>query len=57
MLLRVTGKPGRCARVNSPYSHSPHSYNLTWTVDSFSPLEEVRLIFRQILVSNIIIHT
>ncbi|XP_054285178.1 protein amalgam-like [Macrosteles quadrilineatus] len=48
----VQGKPGRCVRLNSPYSHTTHSYNLTFIVDSFAPLEEVRLIYRKILIND-----
>ena len=50
--IEVSGRP-LPAKVISPVdSFSKNQYNLTWTVDSFLRIEEYRILYRLLLVSQ-----
>lgn len=49
--MEVSGRPGPAEFHSAPWSKSPDSYNLTWKVDSYPPLQEVRLLYRKLMVS------
>ena len=49
--IEVSGRP-HVARIVSPrLSYFKDQYNLTWTVDSFLPIEEYRILYRVDTVS------
>lgn len=48
--MELSGRPGAAEFYSQKWSRSPDSYNLTWKVDSYPPLEEVRLLYRRLLV-------
>lgn len=48
--MEVSGRPGPAEFHSAPWSRSPDSYNLTWKVDSYLPLQEVRLLYRKLMV-------
>lgn len=48
--MEVSGRPGPAEFHSAPWSKSPDSYNLTWKVDSYPPLQEVRLLYRKLMV-------
>ncbi|XP_054283466.1 MAM domain-containing glycosylphosphatidylinositol anchor protein 1-like [Macrosteles quadrilineatus] len=50
--IQLSGKPGKLRVVSSPYSSSSHSYNFVWRVDSASPLEECRVLYRKIMIND-----
>lgn len=48
----MSGRPGP-AQFHSPmYSRYREMYNLTWSVESFPPIEEIRLLYRKLMVSG-----
>lgn len=49
--MEVSGRPGPAEFHSAPWSRSPDTYNLTWKVDSYPPLQEVRLLYRKLMVS------
>lgn len=48
--MEVSGRPGPAEFHSAPWSRSQDSYNLTWKVDSYPPLQEVRLLYRKLMV-------
>jgi hypothetical protein len=49
--IEVSGRPGP-AQFHSPlYSRSRDVYNLTWSVESVPKLEEIRILYRKLMVS------
>lgn len=51
--IEVSGRPGP-AQFHSPlYSRSRDLYNLTWSVESVPKLEEIRILYRKLMVSHI----
>lgn len=49
--IEVSGRPGP-AQFHSPlYSRSRDIYNLTWSVESVPKLEEIRILYRKLMVS------
>ncbi|GLH07463.1 limbic system-associated membrane protein-like [Gryllus bimaculatus] len=44
------GRPGPAEFLSAPFSPAADSYNLTWVVESYPPLEEVRLLYRRLLI-------
>jgi hypothetical protein len=50
--MEVSGRPGPAEFHSAPWSKSPDSYNLTWKVDSYPPLMEVRLLYRKLMVKT-----
>lgn len=55
--MEVSGRPGPAEFHSAPWSKSHDSYNLTWKVDSYPPLQEVRLLYRKLMVMTLITHT
>lgn len=50
--MEVSGRPGPAEFVSPPWSRSPDSYNLTWKVESYPPLLEVRLLYRKLMMNE-----
>ncbi|CAO1431923.1 unnamed protein product [Diamesa tonsa] len=50
--MEVSGRPGPAEFHSAPWSKSPDSYNLTWKVDSYPPLQEVRLLYRKLMMNE-----
>lgn len=48
--IEVSGRPGPAEFHSSLYSRSKDSYNLTWSIESIPPLEEIRLLYRKLNV-------
>jgi hypothetical protein len=46
------GRPSPAEFRSAPFSRAWDSYNLTWVVESYPPLEEVRLLYRKLMVCN-----
>lgn len=49
--IEVSGSPGPAIFLSAPYSGFLDLYNLTWTIESIPPLEEIRLLYRRLMVS------
>ena len=49
LLLTLTGKPEVATINSSPEGLYRSTYNLTWTIRSLEPLNEVRLLFRRLV--------
>lgn len=45
------GRPSRAIFKSEPMGNSADSYNLTWKIDSYAPIEEYKLMFRKLFVS------
>lgn len=52
--MELSGRPGPAEFYSPKWGRSSDSYNLTWKIDSYPPLEEVRLLYRRVLVSVIL---
>ncbi|KAL7016844.1 hypothetical protein ACKWTF_010160 [Chironomus riparius] len=50
--MELSGRPGPAEFHSAPWSKSPDSYNLTWKVDSYPPLQEVRLLYRKLMMNE-----
>ncbi|XP_044743903.1 lachesin-like [Chrysoperla carnea] len=50
--IELSGRPGTAEFRSGPLSRGRDSYNLTWEVSSYLPLEEVRLLYRKISVND-----
>ncbi|XP_037028258.1 protein amalgam [Bradysia coprophila] len=50
--MEVSGRPGPAEFHSAPWSRSQDSYNLTWKVDSYPPLQEVRLLYRKLMMNE-----
>ncbi len=48
----ISGRPHAAKIVSPPLSYFKDQYNLTWTVDSFLPIEEYRILYRVFSVSE-----
>lgn len=44
------GRPSRAIFKSEPMGNSADSYNLTWKIDSYAPIEEYKLMFRKLFV-------
>lgn len=53
--IQITGRPSRAIFKSEPMGYSADSYNLTWKIDSYAPIEEYKLMFRKLFVSLIIL--
>lgn len=53
--MELSGRPGPAAFYSPKWGRSADKYNLTWKIDSYPPLEEVRLLYRRVLVGNLVI--
>ena len=51
----VSGKPSMATINSSPEGLYRNSYNLTWSIKSSSPLEKVRILFRKMVSSMVIV--
>ena len=47
----VLGRPSRSVFKSEPMGMSVDSYNLTWKIDSYAPIEEYKLMFRKLQVT------
>ncbi len=48
----LLGRPHPAKIVSPRLSYFKDQYNLTWTVDSFLPIEESRILYRVFKVTN-----
>ncbi|KAK6632354.1 hypothetical protein RUM44_007395, partial [Polyplax serrata] len=46
--LQLSGKPNQVAFNSNPVSRYHDSYNISWVVNSYTPIEEFKLFFRRI---------
>ena len=53
--IEVSGQPGAAEFISPAYSGFLDVYNLTWRIESIPPLEDVRLLYRKLMV--IILYT
>lgn len=51
--IEISGRPGPAEFISQPFSGSLEYYNLTWSVESIPPLEEIRLLYRRLMVKFI----
>lgn len=49
--IEISGRPGPAEFVSPLYSGHLDEYNLTWTIESIPQLEEVRILYRQLVVN------
>lgn len=49
--MELSGRPSAAEFRSSPFSRAKDSYNLTWMIESYPPLEEVRLLYRKIIMN------
>lgn len=47
------GKPSPAEFRSAPFSRAKDTYNLTWLVESYPALDEVRLLYRKVMVSSL----
>ncbi|KAL9897501.1 klingon isoform 2-T6 [Glossina fuscipes fuscipes] len=47
--MELSGRPGPAEFYSPKWGRLSDSYNLTWKIDSYPPLEEVRLLYRRVL--------
>uniref|UniRef100_T1GFH4 Uncharacterized protein n=1 Tax=Megaselia scalaris TaxID=36166 RepID=T1GFH4_MEGSC len=47
--MELSGRPGSAEFYSPKWGRSAERYNLTWKIDSYPPLEEVRLLYRRVL--------
>lgn len=52
--IEVSGRPGQAEFLSPAYSGYLDLYNLTWTIESIIPLDEVRILYRKLMVMSII---
>ncbi|XP_017052573.1 neurotrimin [Drosophila ficusphila] len=50
--MELSGRPGPAEFYSPKWGRSTDSYNLTWKIDSYPPLEEVRLLYRRVLMNE-----
>lgn len=50
-IFNFTGRPRPPRFTSDAIGHRPHSYNITWSTDSFEPITEYKLLFRRSDVS------
>ncbi|XP_017002962.3 igLON family member 5 isoform X1 [Drosophila takahashii] len=50
--MELSGRPGPAEFYSPKWGRSTDSYNLTWKIDSYPPLEEVRLLYRRVLMND-----
>lgn len=48
--IEISGRPGPAEFISPTFSGSLEYYNLTWSVESIPPLEEIRLLYRRLMV-------
>lgn len=47
-----TGRPSRAIFLSESTGFSADSFNLTWKIESYAPIEEYKLMFRKLFVSK-----
>lgn len=50
--IELSGKPGPASFHSPLYSRSKDIYNLTWSIESIPMLEEIRILYRKLLVND-----
>ncbi|XP_063236201.1 protein amalgam-like [Bacillus rossius redtenbacheri] len=50
--MELSGRPSPAEFLSAPFSRFKDSYNLTWVIESYPPLEEVRLLYRKLHVNE-----
>ncbi|XP_075214115.1 lachesin-like [Lycorma delicatula] len=50
--MELSGRPSPAQFRSEPYSRSRNSYNITWLLESYPPLEEVRLLYRKMKLNE-----
>ncbi|XP_054285081.1 lachesin-like isoform X1 [Macrosteles quadrilineatus] len=50
--MELSGKPSPAEFRSAPFSRAKDSYNLTWMVESYPPLEEVRVLYRKVMMND-----
>ncbi|KAI9577039.1 hypothetical protein GQX74_014967 [Glossina fuscipes] len=50
--MELSGRPGPAEFYSPKWGRLSDSYNLTWKIDSYPPLEEVRLLYRRVLMND-----
>ncbi|XP_063236207.1 lachesin-like isoform X2 [Bacillus rossius redtenbacheri] len=48
----LSGRPSPAEFRSAPFSRSKDSYNISWAIESYPPLEEVRLLYRKIYMNE-----
>ncbi|VVC95567.1 unnamed protein product, partial [Leptidea sinapis] len=48
----VSGRPGPARFTSPPLARSAHAYTLAFAVDSYPPLDELRLLYRQLAINE-----
>lgn len=52
--IEISGRPGPAEFISPTFSGSLEFYNLTWSVESIPPLEEIRLLYRRLMVTKLL---
>jgi hypothetical protein len=50
LIFFIPGRPSPAEFRSTPLSQAWDSYNLTWVVESYPLLEEVRILYRKLMV-------
>ncbi|KOB69778.1 Uncharacterized protein OBRU01_03459, partial [Operophtera brumata] len=50
--VEVSGRPGPARFTSPPLARSPSAYTLAFAVDSYPPLDELRLLYRQLAINE-----
>ncbi|XP_072947061.1 igLON family member 5-like isoform X2 [Epargyreus clarus] len=50
--VEVSGRPGPARFTSPPLARSPAAYTLSFAVDSYPPLDELRLLYRQLAIND-----
>ncbi|GAB0087807.1 Immunoglobulin-like domain [Sergentomyia squamirostris] len=50
--IEVSGRPGPATFLSPAYTGQLDIYNLTWKIESIPPLDEVRLLYRKLLMND-----
>ncbi|XP_035787334.1 opioid-binding protein/cell adhesion molecule-like isoform X2 [Anopheles albimanus] len=51
--IEVSGRPGPATFLSPAYSNYLDRYNLTYTIESIPPLDEIKLLYRKLMISDI----
>ncbi|XP_037024266.1 limbic system-associated membrane protein isoform X1 [Bradysia coprophila] len=50
--IEISGRPGPAEFISPTFSGALEYYNLTWSVESIPPLDEVRLLYRRLMMNE-----
>lgn len=53
--IEVSGRPGPAEFLSPTYSSHLDRYNLTFKIESIPPLQEIKLLYRKLMVSGIML--